>query len=1109
MASTPPPSQPVPIRSPDKRNVDIRHPVPDLQSLQGAYLGNIERLEEHAERMSEAGSDLQEEIRKTYSELKLTDSRRSSLRSLQTGEELTRRLSNRSRGVSISSHANSIVDLNGNARWGGYSPGGYITSPADSLRSGSLPKPPTSNQRQRSESKASRLGQVVHPEQVKVRQRYYAAQTSSPTLPPTAPPPEDRDSVSPPQRKVSSFTRIFDDVANGLPEDLRNTVMTGTPPRHPDGHYSEDMHDQYPDHRNLPDRPPTSASTDTTHQAHTLWQDFDGVHCPDTVKEESESSPHSRRRHSRPSSYSHSFTDNNSGHQSYGAPPPEDGMVFYPAPVPQMLNLPKRLSQLPPSDTRARRRTQVLESMQAENRKSMPMNPDNIMETSKANKRKTRQSLMGLPPQLRASAYFDNQVAPSQEFAVKGESAQDTLESILDASARAPVSAFTDHPFGGDVTREVYGVDHKRKSSKLPEVPPTLQQTRRRSSFNILDTNHNANGERLKKLKKRNSSADMNLLLVKASENRMSLSDDLDHCDEEERGPHTANDLNHSRSSQENPNRHSDDNDREHEDTSSDEDKEEEDEESEEEEEEPQFGAPTTLLAELQLRQAKQKLRNMNYVTLMDQGLIDGRQTLLQMNDVAEAEKQRRIRKKVNLAWEAPGEDDDSEDDVPLGVLYKQAAPNYAPRKIVGLIEQREMEDNEPLSRRRNRLRGADPRPRQAPQPGQPGHEPNLAVPDIMADPISEEEEGETLAERMRRLKEKQQLDAALGDDVRKSTVSGDFAAEMMSKLGVSEGHDEAQDAHKAAVAPGTGEEEEETLGQRRARLQAEAAARGDQIPSAGQRPMLRGASSLADILSANPLDPHYQARKVSNEVLISNLPQGSLLRQNIVDEERRKQERLTAYRRTSGYGPMDPLVPGIGDKEKDDDDDNIPLGKKIQAYKDAHNPITNGQMAASISKLNAPRSPSPPPPQPQPQPQLPGMLGMNSMGMMSAPNLNMPMQQPMMGGGMGMGMNMGMPMGMGMNMGMMGGGMRQSTMMGGGVGMPMQMNPMQMNGMGGMQMPMQMQMPMSGGMPMGGMGGGMPMGMPMGMMPGQMMGPPMDPRQRDQIDRWMSGIRN
>jgi hypothetical protein len=53
------------------------------------------------------------------------------------------------------------------------------------------------------------------------------------------------------------------------------------------------------------------------------------------------------------------------------------------------------------------------------------------------------------------------------------------------------------------------------------------------------------------------------------------------------------------------------------------------------------------------------------------------------------------------------------------------------------------------------------------------------------------------------------------------------------------------------------------------------------------------------------------------------------------------------------------------------------------------------------------------------------------------------------------------------------------------------------------------------GGMPMGGMGMQMPMGMngmpmQMPMMNGMvMMGPPMDPRQRDQIDRWMQGIRH
>ena len=72
--------QPVPSRSPENEasNVNLHHPLPDLQSVQGAYVGNISRLEEHAERMSEAGSDLNEEIRKLHTELKRSDSRRQS-----------------------------------------------------------------------------------------------------------------------------------------------------------------------------------------------------------------------------------------------------------------------------------------------------------------------------------------------------------------------------------------------------------------------------------------------------------------------------------------------------------------------------------------------------------------------------------------------------------------------------------------------------------------------------------------------------------------------------------------------------------------------------------------------------------------------------------------------------------------------------------------------------------------------------------------------------------------------------------------------------------------------------------------------------------------------
>jgi hypothetical protein len=734
---------------------------------------------------------------------------------------------------------------------------------------------------------------------------------------------------------------------------------------------------------------------------------------------------------------------------SIGAPPPDDGMVFYPAPVPKMLNLPKRLSQLPNMNQQAKRRTQLLESMQTEHRKSMPLLGDNMADTVKPNNRKSRQSLMALPPQLRASAYFDNRAAPTQEFAVKGDSAEDTLESILDASANAPVSAFTDHPFAGHVGNEVYGPEHKRKSSKMPEVPPTLQETRRRSSFNILDTDHNAKGERLKKLKKRNSSADMNLLLVKASESRMSLGDQLEERDEDARGP-AGHDPDASRPSYE---------DGHPEDVYKDE------ESSEEEgEPEPQYSAPTTLLAELQLRKAKQQGRKMNYVTLMEQGLIDGRQTLLQMNDVAEAEKQRRIRKKVNLAWEAPAEED-SDDDVPLGVLYKQAAPPQMRQKSMGLIEQRELEDREPLSSRRNRLLGVDPNQRRNQYLGASTSQLNL--PTITTpEPDSDEEPGESLADRMRRIKEKKERETALGD-VRKSTVSDDFASEMMSKFGAPEtsSQEQSKDAPAAPPPAAEEEEEEETLGQRRARLQAEAAARGELPTQSAQRPGLGSTNSLADILSANPIDPHNQARKVSNEQLISHLPQGSLLHQNVVDQERKKQQRLTATMRASSYGSMDPLLKGVGNNQKDDDD--IPLGQKIQAYKNAQNPMMMNGQQQRMSTM-------------PPQPGMMGMGGMGGMGMMSQSNLAMPMngmQQPMMG-------QMGMQM-----------GMQQPGMM--------QQNPMmmQMNGMG-MQMPMQMN-----GMQMGGMQ--MPMGMNMAMMQGGMMGPPMDPRQRDQIDRWMQGIRH
>lgn len=1055
MATTPPPvSQPVPLpvtRSPEKPTADLRHPMPDLQSLQGAYVGNIERLEERAERMSEAGSDLGEEIRKLHSELKRSDSRRSSIRSGNAFEETPRPITTRSRNVSTSSHANSIVDVNGTARWGGYSPGGYVTSPGGSLRSGSMTNPTTSIQRARSGSRASRLGQIVRPEEV-VDEK--ANSETDPTSPRSAPLALHNSNSPPPQdtRKVSSFTRKYDAIAQELRDELRNSVHLDQPPHHDDNEHHEDNQQhseqyqyQYGNHHDYPDRPPTAASTDTTRQARTLWQDFDGVHCPDTVPEEEPTPSHSRQ-----SSY-HSMMKSSLDAPPQGAPPPDDGMVFYPAPVPKMLNLPKRLSQLPASSVQARRRTQLLDSMQAEHRKSAPMLGD-LVDGPKP--KENRKSIAALPPQLRASAYFD-QVASPQEFAVKGESAEDTLDSILDASARAPVSAFTDHPFAGHVGSEIYGPEHKRKSSKLPDMPPKLEETKRRSSFIMLDTKHNSNGEPLNKLKKRNSSADMNLLILKSSESRMSLGDELDVHDEHARGPADQGEHTPTRRSYDQEGRNPDDvYDEEHMDD-------EEHEELEPEEEPQIYGAPTTLLAELQLRKAQQKTRNMNYATLVEQGNMPTHRTLLQLDDMAEKEKQKRMRKKVNLAWEAQPEEDSSDDDVPLGVLYKQPNQQKDWDRPIGLIAQRELEDHEPLSRRRARLRGDDSGRPQTLRPTASQQFLNAPTATTPGAESEEEIEGETLGERMRRLREKKELEAALGDDIRKSTVSTDFATEMLSKLGVSD--EKEKDAPKPETSLGA--EEEETLGQRRARLQAEAAARGD----TATRPGLHSSFSLADVLSANPVDTNNQARKVSDSQLVSHLPPGSLLHQNVLAEERKKASRLTQNMRASSYGAHDPLLRNVGPEKSDED---TPLALKIQAYKNK---------MAGVGTTPSPGMPTNMPNMSR-QPSMMNMPMSMSMSMMQPPPFQYPQHQqsPLPGSQSMMSLPMGMQMGMGMGM------------------MPMN-NMNSMNGMNGMGM----QMPM--GMPMNGMQ--MQMGMPMQMGGGGMMMPPMDPRQRDNIDKWMQGI--
>lgn len=1066
--------------------INLCHPTPDLQSLQGAYVGNIERLEERAERMSSRGSDIGEEIRKLQLEQKLSDSRKSSMHSTAASE--ARGLpAARSRNASTSSFSNSIVDVNSTARWGGYSPGGFVTSPIGSIRSGSWSQP--SLQRHRSISRGSRLGNVVQPEEEDEEKEHGEDISGLPVMHHTVP---RLSSPKPPSlRSVSSFTRQYDQIAQAIQNEFEHPPTDETTPEAP---FDEQLQDGYFTHpHDLPDRPPTAASTDTYQQARTLFQDFDGVHCSPI-----EESDPLRSQGSRQSSLLRAMPPPPPPVE----PPPSDNMVFYPAPVPRMLNLPKRLSQLPAASVQAKRRTQLLESLPADARKSAIWLPDQIRNSSENladQKRKSvdpRKSMIGLgnlPPQLRASMYFD-QVAPSQEFEVKGESAEATLDSILEASAHAPVGAFTDHPFAGHVGSEVYGKEQARRSTASMLNINKDDARKSRSSLNLLGMRRNSTGDGLNKLQKRNSTNDLNRLTVRNS-SRMSVGTGLD-----ENGDHVhpVEGEENDETGETTPRRSIDADQQPH-----DEDIPEEEEAHDEEPLAPQFhGPPTTLLAELQMRKQQQKNRNRTAATAYPNGMHS---TLLELDAVAEVEKKRRHGQRIALAWEDPevkaAEEEDDDEDVPLGMLFP-ARDGLINKKgdraqadwdrPLGLIAQRELEDNEPLSRRRNRLRGIDPRQQESnpskrmtgmPQNPLPSPEVSPSLPHLPGQaatpPADDDDEEETLAQRKRRLANRQALDGAIGDVSGARPISGEFASEMLSQLGLPKEED------KPGLANAVGDEEEESLGQRRARLRAEALARGEQptangdflAPANATRPPLRASHSMADILAAVPVNSN-SARKISNDMLVSALPRGSLLQQSEVKRSRHKEEMMEQNRRSTSYGLDKPLLGDIGKAPPDP-----ALGSKMTAFKGG---VYNNGMggvggapppaAASLAMMNGGMAPGMGLPRqtsayfPSPTMGTPnvGMQSHMSMNFSPAPfgfpqaNIMPPQMQPQM-----MGLNMGMPM-------------------------PV---PMPMNGFQGFGYPQM------SGMPQPGMS---PMTMQMMQQP---LDPMMDPKQRDMIDRWRQSI--
>ena len=1092
--------------------------------------------------MSEGGSDIGEEIRK-MKELERQRSRQNSIQSSHQGDFTASRSASmapldttRSRA---SSHAQSVVEANSTARWGGYSPNAFVTSPVGSVRShGSWAM-------NRKPSVSSKLSQMVEP-----------IQEGRPLDSPLAPSLRSPMSIPSISRQVShasvsSFGARYDKISAQIHEQLDD--VPPTPPHNGDfagldftGQGAQEGEEQRAGTVTPPTRP---RSNDTFDEAELAFKDFDGVHyLPETeeIVKLDEEGNEVRRISARTSSGTLSteaatlLRQPNSRPMSFAMPPPAENTTYYPAPVPRMLNLPKRLSQMPSANVYARGRNQVLNDLPPGTRMSVPWlaqsdvgaygserrsgsgeQPDDHPRPA-LNQRMSMANMQNLPPQLRASVFFEQQGVP-QDIEIQNRSAVATLEDILNASATAPVSAFIDHPYAGDVRKTNFAAERPttrhstatliaqasnpeteaknirrrttslggllKRTSSADQLGDMLKRPGSRSSMSILD--FNGGGKKLQKRKSRASmldmqqeeeedvartpgaEADLSGGLVAQAENASPI---------EERRPanlsRPATAMSGARVLTENEQIEADFREQEADEGAED-----------DEEHEASFVQPATLLAELQVRKAQLRSRNRTAATAFPGGMHS---TLLQMDAVEEITTRKRRQQRVALAWEDPmmrqaeEERGDTDDDVPLGVLYP-SKNGLINRKLgderdwdrpLGLMEKRELENNEPLSSRRNRLRGGPALPRntgpsagRAPVPLNSRPSQMNMVADAAAEPAAEEEEpddGETLGQRLKRLRTKDALDNAIGNlDVPPKEGERPVSTWSDDVLSKFDGLDPAGKANASdpnitppaapQPAPPTQEElENETLGQRRARLQREreAAAAAGMAPEATARPPIRQTSSMADLLSANPSGA---ARRLTKD---HQPARGTLLHTSEQERAKNRASILQTNMRSSSYAHAPPA------------DQRRPYTSRTASgfgLLQQHPQQQQGMMpAAGFAGYNAMGMPT--------STSTPMFAGANSY----FPSPTAAFQQP------------GMPM----NMMMQGYPQQMQT----------QHNPYQAYGQQmAYGMPMNMNMNMGMNMPMNtGMGMGMG-GMPMAAGGGYEEG--ISPQQRDNIDRWRMSV--
>ncbi|KAL2109750.1 hypothetical protein VUR80DRAFT_2078 [Thermomyces stellatus] len=941
--------QPLVRRASDNSSLRIQHPIPDAKPETGALLGNIAHLEATAEHLSSTTASIEDAIRDLHAKLKRSDSQRSAAARARAriqfseheadGGALTSRLCRSAlikpppslvrRRTHSGRTTTTIQPARYRPRSGSLND--VMQSAADMDPYMSRTGPGKGSVRSVRTGKQS-LAEISESEPVGLTNAAFdEADRSNMT-------DGDDDTIRPhtghdkiPKREsfipsTHAFHAMPDPGRAPNSEDFFSDPETRAP------HFLP-VEEQ---------RPTTSASNASSTHMNSVFRDFDGVHCdPDvnilphspqglpTLDERLPAPPHASGPESPPKPRATSYFDNETGKE----------MLYYPARVPAMLSLPPKLSKKPKAASRNQRQSYVLSTMPEIARRSRaswlpepladnpetpflhpvslstddsftamtkqstrpedhagqqttpdgattldpnpaapeihvtatPTDPENGDEVKPAiprprkddagdvNARKSRLSKYGsnLPPQLRASVFFE---PPSNttKLEVKDGSATATLDHLLDASTTAPVSAFTDHMIAGKLGSEVYGTEKRRSASptsqQAQQQPKESDAKKRGSLFHRVKRSEDF--ERNARSESGTSDASDDEALPPGAVGYATLGPDGDDVGEDDRpdGEKVSD--------------------------------------SKAENNEEYYGPPTTLLAELQIRKQQQKNRTRPISQAFPNGMHS---TLLELDAVAEEQRKSRKGRKVNLAWEEPdptaaGEGSDDE-DVPLGVLFAGKATGMNDvaelNRPMGLMERREMEENEPLSQRRARLQGHDPgRKRQTliPNPATRMSANRLSqMPTLGSLPVhqrasspgsaeQDEIEDETLGERKRRLKKKEEENLPQA-----RPVSADFSSELLSQFGGLE--DKKKEEKEDTNVAGDSEAEEETLGQRRRRLQAE---------REGQGP--RPAEHQASASSSAP------AKRLSMANILTAHPKRDTTLQ---DEERRKAQEASRFRRS------------------------------------------------------------------------------------------------------------------------------------------------------------------------------------------------------------------